>query len=124
MRAGFAIALVAVALAGCGDDKQASKPASTPAATSSGGGAAPKSVDATMKDFEFVPASITVASGGTVTWTDKDSANHNVKFSDEAITGIDNLQQDQSGKVTFDAPGSYAFVCTYHPNMKGTVTVK
>jgi plastocyanin len=123
-----ATVIVAVALTGCGDDKDSEQaaPADTPAQSSGGGGgSAPSSVDATMKDFEFVPAQITVAAGGKVTWTDEDSANHNVKFNtDGAPEGIDNLQQDESASVTFAKPGSYAFVCTYHPNMQGTVTVE
>jgi plastocyanin len=119
-----AAVLVTAALAGCGDDSSDSKPAA-PEKTAAGGGSAPKSVDATMKGFEFEPAEITVAAGGKVTWTDEDSANHNVKFkTGGAPKGIDNLQQDQSASITFDKPGSYAFVCTYHPNMQGTVTVK
>ena len=35
-----------------------------------------------------------------------------------------NLSPGQSGAITFDQPGAYAYICTYHAqDMKGTVIV-
>jgi plastocyanin len=120
-----------LAVAGCGgsdESDSSSESTSTPApATGSGGGgggAATKSVTATIKDFNFEPKAATVAAGGTITWTNEDSANHNVVFDDKSVKGISNLRQDQSGEVTFDKAGSYDYVCSYHPGMEGTVEVQ
>jgi plastocyanin len=121
--------LVCAALAGCGsssnkkDSGSSPKPAST-AADTGGGGSTGKAATADIKDFTFTPETVTVAAGGTVTWTNKDSANHNVQFDDKSVKGIANLRQDQSGKVTFAKAGSFSYVCTYHAGMKGTVTVQ
>lgn len=121
-------ALVAVALAGCGgDDEQ--EPASgggpEPAATQPAGGDAPMRAENTIESFEYMPATNTVAAGGSVTWTNVDSANHNVAFdSADAPEGINNIRQDESGSVTFDDPGTYAYICSFHPSMMGTVEVQ
>ncbi|MEA2170960.1 MAG: hypothetical protein QOF76_4260 [Solirubrobacteraceae bacterium] len=129
-----AAALATVAVAGCGgsdssSDSTTSKPASSGGAaapsTTTKSGAAPNSATAGMKDFEFVPDSVTVAAGGKVTWTDHDSANHNVTFKTAgAPDGISNLNQDETGSVKFAKAGTYEYVCTYHPNMHGTVVVR
>lgn len=121
--------LAAVVVAGCGSSSSSSsdKPAPAPAKTkapSASAGASSKTGTATIKDFTFAPKSVTVAAGGSVSWTNKDSANHNVTFDDKSIEGIGNLRQGQAGKVTFAKAGTYAYVCTYHPGMEGTVVVK
>ncbi|MEA2125165.1 MAG: hypothetical protein QOI80_1947 [Solirubrobacteraceae bacterium] len=122
------VLLACAALAGCGsssdDEKPAGGKAEPAASTPAGGGSAEKSATATIKDFTFTPDTVTVAAGGTVSWTNKDSANHNVVFDDKSVKGISNLRQDQSGKVTFAKAGSFSYVCGYHPGMKGTVTVE
>jgi plastocyanin len=128
MRARAVTAIAAAALiGGCGssDSDKAASPASTPGGATAPTGSAPKTAKAGMKDFEFVPASVTVAAGGKVTWTDHDSSNHNVKVDGSgAPEGISNLNQNESGSIRFKTPGTYQYVCTYHPNMHGTVVVR
>ncbi len=120
-----------VVLGGCGssDDTASTSTASSPEPPASAETQAPpapsgKAAKASIEDFTFTPKSVTVPAGGTVTWTDEDSANHNVAFDDKRIEGIDNLREGQSGKVTFAEAGTYAYVCTYHPGMEGKVIVK
>jgi plastocyanin len=75
-----------------------------------------------IKDFAFNPATVTVSAGTTVTWTNQDLAPHTATAEDGSFdTG--RLNQGESGSVTFDQPGTYAYVCTFHPSMKGTVVV-
>ncbi|MGI8623630.1 MAG: cupredoxin domain-containing protein [Solirubrobacteraceae bacterium] len=126
------LALAALVGAGCGGgsggasaEKTAAPPKSqAPAGASGGGGKAVKKVSESIKDFEFVPRTTTVAAGGEVTWTNTDAANHTVTFDMGGPKGVANLRKGQKGTVTFDKPGSYAYVCQYHPNMHGTVVVK
>jgi plastocyanin len=73
-----------------------------------------------IHDFKFGPA-ITVAPGAKVTWTNADSAPHNVVG--DAFKTKD-LQKGDSDTVTFAKAGSYDYVCKFHPFMKGTVIVK
>jgi plastocyanin len=67
---------------------------------------------------------MTVKPGEQVTVTNKDTAAHTATGkAKEFDTG--NIAGGASGKFT--APkkaGSYPFVCTYHPNMTGTLIVK
>ncbi len=122
------LAAAALTFAGCGggsSDKETSAPA--PAKTkapSASAGAPSKTASETISDFTFAPKSVTVAAGGSVSWKNKDAANHNVVFDDKSIEGIENLRENQDGKVEFDKAGTYAYVCSYHPGMEGTVVVK
>lgn len=79
-----------------------------------------------IEDFAFTPTSITVKKGTTVTWTNKDSDQHNVVPDDgdsEVFKGSDLLSKDASYSFTFNTPGTYSYHCGPHPYMTGTVTV-
>lgn len=71
-------------------------------------------------DFSFQPTTLTVTPGTVVTWTNDDSAPHTAT-GDGFDTGM--LNRGDANSVTFETPGSYAYICTYHPSMKGTVVV-
>ena len=80
------------------------------------------SASVTIRDFRFSPASVTVNVGETVTWTNAGPTVHTATASDGSFdTG--NLRKGQSGSHTFDEAGTYSYICTPHPNMKGTVKV-
>lgn len=78
----------------------------------------------TIKDFLFgVP--ITVSAGATVTVTNQDTADHTVTA--DQGQAFDAKVKGNGGTATLTAPsqpGTYAFHCAYHPNMRGTLTVK
>lgn len=71
-------------------------------------------------DFSFQPTTLNVTPGTVVTWTNEDSAPHTAT-GDDFDTGM--LNKGDSNSVTFDTPGAYAYICTYHPSMKGSVVV-
>ena len=73
-----------------------------------------------IKDFKFAPATVTVNVGDTVTWTNSDSAPHNAKAGDGSF-GTSNLSKGESGSATISEAGTHAYICSIHPNMKGTV---
>jgi plastocyanin len=82
-----------------------------------------------MKDIAFNPSNITVAKGGSVTWTNDDSVGHDV--TKESGPGADFKSGDPGGIAPgsdftqkFDTAGTIKYVCTVHPGMEGTVTVK
>jgi plastocyanin len=66
-----------------------------------------------------------VKAGGTVTWTNEDSAQHTAT-DDKSTPPFDTgtLDQGDSKKVTFKKAGTYPYICTFHPFMKGTVVVQ
>jgi plastocyanin len=80
----------------------------------------------TIQNFAFSPAALTVAPGSTVTVTNKDSTAHTVT-SDANPKAFDTGHIQASATTTFTAPakpGSYAYSCTIHPFMHGTLTVQ
>lgn len=77
-----------------------------------------------IANFAFAPASIQVASGAVVTFTNNDNIAHNVTFANNTIGTTGNFT---SGAKTLTMPadvGSYSYKCTIHASMTGTVTVK
>ncbi|HEV8556914.1 MAG TPA: cupredoxin family copper-binding protein [Actinophytocola sp.] len=87
--------------------------------------AAASSTSVAIMNFAYSPATLTITVGDTVTWTNHDSAPHNVVVSDgpEKFTSP-TLQTGQSFSYTFTKAGTYAYYCSIHPNMKATVTVQ
>lgn len=96
--------------------------AAAPAATAP---SVARTVAVTIMNFTYSPASVSIAPGDTVTWTNHDSAPHNVVVSSgpERFTSP-TLQTGQSFSFTFRQAGSYAYYCSIHPNMKASVTVQ
>jgi LPXTG-motif cell wall-anchored protein len=98
---------------------------SPPATGSAGGGAKARkaaSASVTMGDFFFSPASVTVAVGDTVTWHNTGQAPHTATADDGSFdTGT--INAGGSGSHTFSSAGTFSYICTIHPNMKGTVRV-
>lgn len=92
---------------------------SAPAATAP---AASQPVAATISNFAFSPATITVHKGTKVTWTNEDSAAHTVTGNNGGPASGD-IGQGASYSYTFNAVGSFPYHCAIHPYMKGTVTV-
>jgi plastocyanin len=75
--------------------------------------------------YKFVPASIKVEAGTTVTWTNNDHFTHSVQFLDGGLPEAPLVMEPgASATFAFDRPGLYHYQCHLHPqNMQGTVTV-
>ena len=77
----------------------------------------------TIKDFDFTPATVTVVVGDTVTWTNDGPSAHSATAENGSFdTGI--FPAGESRSATFDEAGTFAYICTPHPNMEGTVVVE
>ena len=76
-----------------------------------------------IDNFSFTPATLTVAAGTTVTWTNHDDIPHNVVSDDKSIKSK-TLDTDEKFAFTFSKPGTYSYFCSIHPKMKGTVVVQ
>ena len=75
----------------------------------------------TIQGFAFNPASLNVAVGDTVTFTNQDGAPHTATAGNGAFdTG--RLNKGKSATVTIGAAGTHAYICKFHPSMKGTIT--
>ena len=91
----------------------------------------PGAVDAIeidMLDFSFEPFEVAVNPGAQMTWINTGSAPHTATF-DEVEGRVEDLDTgtvdpgDQGVLTAPDAPGSYSYLCTIHPSMRGVVVV-
>ena len=99
------------------------------ATTSSGGAApaAPKAASVSIKGTAFIPATLDIAKGTTVTWTNEDTTGHTVTSG--ANRTKDNkfdssLEGGKTSSFTFDTAGTFDYFCSRHSSMKATVAVK
>ncbi|MEW5996563.1 MAG: plastocyanin/azurin family copper-binding protein [Candidatus Micrarchaeota archaeon] len=76
-----------------------------------------------IRNFEFVPAEVTVRQGNAVFWVNEDGVPHTVRM----IGVIDSPYIAKGGGPywhTFtEDPGTYEYSCAPHPYMHGTVIV-
>lgn len=77
----------------------------------------------TIENFAYVPQSITVKVGTTVTWTNKDSVAHTVTSDSGGVLDSPLFSAGETYSFTFNEAGTFTYHCTPHPDMKGTVTV-
>ncbi len=82
-----------------------------------------ESPSVTIDNFSFSPATLTVPSGTTVTWTNQDDMVHTVTAADRAFSS-QGLETGDTYAHTFTAPGTYTYFCALHPRMTATVIVK
>ncbi|TPQ18136.1 cupredoxin domain-containing protein [Streptomyces sporangiiformans] len=117
---GGACTLLALVSCSNGGNGNGPAPTSTPPAATS---ASPAAARIVIENFAFTPANLRVRPGTKITVVNRDSVPHTVTAGDKAFdTG--NIAGDAT--ATFTAPsasGSYSYICTIHPNMKGTLTV-
>lgn len=79
-----------------------------------------------IQNSQFVPQSIQVAAGSTVTWVNNDSITHTATADDlNALEVWDSgsIASGQSFSRTFTKPGTYFYHCSIHPGMKGIIQV-
>jgi len=77
--------------------------------------------------LNYAPASVNVAKGGKVTWTNNDPVPHTVTSTivPSGASSFDsgNMNANATYTVTFTVDGTYHYKCSYHPWMSGTVIV-
>ena len=137
---------VAAIAAGCGSDSSSSSagygeptaaatgtaaPAKTaaPAATEqaaqapadNAASADPITVD--IANFAFAPKDIQAKVGQKITFTNQDSTPHTATATAGAKFDSGQLDQGKSFTYTAKKAGTIQFVCSFHPNMTGTITV-
>ena len=86
---------------------------------------APRAASAEVKvdNFSFGPGTLTVAVGTTVTWTNRDDIPHTIVSTDRVFKSKV-LDTDEKFSFTFAKAGTYAYFCSIHPKMTGSVVVQ
>jgi plastocyanin len=75
-----------------------------------------------IHNMKFDPATLTVASGTTVTWVNEDSSPHTVTDKGKVFRSAA-LDTKDKFSYTFAAPGEFTYFCTIHPMMVGKIVV-
>jgi plastocyanin len=131
----LALAVVAAGCGGGGDDDgdsgngggnapAAEEPAAPTAEDDGGGsGGTGPGTQVSMKDIKFNPGTVTIKAGGKVTWTNDDSVGHDVTGDDFESGSPGGIEGGSTFSHTFKKAGTYNYVCSVHPGMKGTVKV-
>ena len=96
--------------------------ATTPAAPAAE--AAAGNINIAIQGMAYQPATMTVKAGSTVTWTNNDSAPHTVTSSDGGPLASGTLNRGNSYSITLDQPGTYNYICKFHPRMRATIVVQ
>ena len=71
--------------------------------------------------FKFGPDKVVATAGSKVTWTNADDSPHQIEIKGKGKTDV--LLKGQSGSLSIVGPGSYEYICSLHPAMKGTLEV-
>ena len=74
-------------------------------------------------DFAFQPQALTIKKGRGVTWTNTGAKNHTVT-SDTGLFDSGVLAPGATFSQTFKQSGTFAYHCTIHPSMTGSIKVK
>ncbi len=75
-----------------------------------------------IDNMAFVPHTLVVATGATVTWENGDNVAHTV-VSSEGWFKSEQIAIGDSFAYQFDKPGTFRYACTNHPAMEGVVVV-
>jgi plastocyanin len=104
VRRGFATAVCAAAIAGCGSSKPA-----TPVLT--------------IKSFAFSPQPLTLKVGQQLTIRNLDASLHGFATDDGSVV-LGAVNPGGFRTATFAKPGRFSYHCTLHAAMKGTLIVR
>jgi plastocyanin len=123
----IALGLVA---AGCGDDDDddggggGGDETTEQPAGGGGGGDGGGGTEVSEEGIAFKPAEVTVSAGDTVTWTNNDSVAHDVTADSFSSGEPGGMAPGANFQHTFEEAGTFGYVCTVHPGMKGKVVVE
>lgn len=88
------------------------------------GPSGPQGNTVVMGASTFVPAALTIARDESVTWSNTSGLLHNVTFTTAGAPA--NVPDHTAGNTvrTFATSGTFAYTCTNHAGMSGSVTVQ
>jgi plastocyanin len=112
------IAGATVVIAGC---TSSSSPSPGPVTSSASTSTASQNPVA-IQNYAFSPSTLTIQKGANVTWTNYDSVQHHV-VSDSSAFSSPLLNKGDTYTHQFNNTGSFSYICSIHPYMKGTIVV-
>ena len=76
----------------------------------------------TIENMQFNPAQLTVHRGDRIVWVNKDLFPHTATA--DKVFDSGSIAADASWSYVANQSGEYAYHCTFHPTMKGRITVQ
>ncbi|MBU3887474.1 MULTISPECIES: plastocyanin/azurin family copper-binding protein [Methylosinus] len=79
-----------------------------------------------IENFAFTPAHLTVKAGDTIVFVNRDQAPHSIigaMGKEEIFHSPEQMDEDESFRVTLPRPGEVSFRCGLHSHMSGTISV-
>jgi len=95
-------------------------------ATLARGARKPKAVThtVTIDASRFRPSTLTLAPGDSVVWVNKDLIPHTATSQQQGLFDSGTIPAGKSWKRTFKDKADLAYMCLFHPTMKGRVRIK
>ncbi len=122
-----AVAVAVLALAACSTTSTSTTTSASTTTTAAGTSTTTTTPDAattiTIHNLAFDPSTIIVTVGTTVTWVNNDGTTHTVT-ADGGAFDSGSLAGGATFQFTFDQVGDFAYHCSIHPSMQGTISVK
>ena len=87
-----------------------------------GSGATPRTHTITIENMRFNPETLTVKRGERIIWINKDLFPHTATGGKAFDSGA--IAASASWTFVMRQPGNYSYSCSFHPTMKGKVTVE
>ncbi|WP_425336325.1 cupredoxin domain-containing protein [Sinorhizobium garamanticum] len=80
-----------------------------------------ETIEVTIDRLAYAPVEIEAKVGDEIEWINKDALVHTatVKGGADVL-----LPAKKSARLLLQEPGSFDYICRYHPNMKGHITVR
>lgn len=75
-----------------------------------------------IKAASYDPVQVRAHVGDVIEWTNQDIVAHTATSSDKAWDV--NMMPGRGGRIVTQAPGTFDYICRYHPNMKGQIVVE
>lgn len=83
----------------------------------------PRVVAVEIRLMKFNPASVELNAGDTIEWKNRDITPHTATAEDKKFDSGP-INANASWSYTFSNAGTFSYMCTFHPEMKGTVVVR
>jgi len=77
-----------------------------------------------IKGFAYKPKTLRVRRGARVTFKNLDRARHNAVARGKRRFSTGTLRRGNSKTIRFKRRGTYSYLCTFHPFMRGKIVVK
>lgn len=119
---GGVVALTLATLAGCGSGADSSAMHSSSHTGTAAATVKSAAVRVSISGFSFHAATVTVAPGARVTFSNHDQTAHTATSTQPPFdTGT--IAPGKSATVILHTPGKYTYICQFHAFMHGTVVV-